>query len=248
MARGQLGRRRRTRRRACPLEPRDRPPPAGSTCLRRLPYRGGPRQHRPGPRACGHRAGAGRSPAGLELSAALCRWVLGQLELSADDPAAALGWLEPVADMLQAGGFGEPGRYPVHPRPDRGVGGDRPAGPRGRPAGLAAGRGAAAGSPLGADHRRPRRSRPAARPARPGRGGRGRRRCHSRGAAAGAAVRAGPLPAGAGHRAAQGPPAPRRRRLPRRGRSPPSAAWAPRGGRRWPRRSGPGSRPDPATP
>ena len=48
-------------------------------------------------------------------SAALCRWVLGQLELSADDPAAALGWLDPVADMLQAGGIGEPGRYPFTP-------------------------------------------------------------------------------------------------------------------------------------
>ena len=49
------------------------------------------------------------------IYAALCRWVLGQLELSADDPAAALGWLDPVADMLQAGGIGEPGRYPFTP-------------------------------------------------------------------------------------------------------------------------------------
>jgi DNA-binding CsgD family transcriptional regulator len=48
-------------------------------------------------------------------SAALCRWVLGLLELSADDPAAALGWLEPVADIMQAGGIGEPGRYPFAP-------------------------------------------------------------------------------------------------------------------------------------
>jgi DNA-binding CsgD family transcriptional regulator len=48
-------------------------------------------------------------------SAARCRWVLGLLELSADDPAAALGWLDPVADMLQAGGIGEPGRYPFTP-------------------------------------------------------------------------------------------------------------------------------------
>jgi DNA-binding CsgD family transcriptional regulator len=47
--------------------------------------------------------------------AALCRWVLGLLELSADDPAAALGWLEPVADMLQDGGIGEPGRFPFTP-------------------------------------------------------------------------------------------------------------------------------------
>ena len=47
--------------------------------------------------------------------AALCRWVLGLLELSADDPAAALGWLDPIADMLQAGGIGEPGRNPFTP-------------------------------------------------------------------------------------------------------------------------------------
>jgi hypothetical protein len=47
--------------------------------------------------------------------AAQCRWVLGQLELSVDDPAAALRWLEPIADMLQAGGIGEPGLYPFTP-------------------------------------------------------------------------------------------------------------------------------------
>ena len=47
--------------------------------------------------------------------AAQCRWVLGQLELSVDDPAAALRWLEPIADMLQDGGIGEPGVYPFTP-------------------------------------------------------------------------------------------------------------------------------------
>lgn len=41
--------------------------------------------------------------------AAQCRWVLGQAELSVDDPSAALRWLDPIADMLQAGGIGEPG-------------------------------------------------------------------------------------------------------------------------------------------
>ena len=64
-----------------------------------------------------------RAATGLEQSeaqqdgiyAALCRWVLGLVELSADDPAAALRWLEPVADMLQDGGIGEPGRYPFTP-------------------------------------------------------------------------------------------------------------------------------------
>jgi DNA-binding CsgD family transcriptional regulator len=47
--------------------------------------------------------------------AAQCRWVLGQLELSVDDPAAALRWLEPIADMLQSKGIGEPGCYPFTP-------------------------------------------------------------------------------------------------------------------------------------
>jgi DNA-binding CsgD family transcriptional regulator len=47
--------------------------------------------------------------------AAQCRWVLAQLELSADDPAAALRWLEPIAGMLQDGGIGEPGCYPFTP-------------------------------------------------------------------------------------------------------------------------------------
>ena len=46
---------------------------------------------------------------------ALCRWVLGQVELSVDDPAAALRWLDPIADMLQADGIGEPGLYPFTP-------------------------------------------------------------------------------------------------------------------------------------
>jgi DNA-binding CsgD family transcriptional regulator len=47
--------------------------------------------------------------------AALCRWVLGQVELSVDDPEAALRWLDPVSDMLQASGIGEPGCYPFTP-------------------------------------------------------------------------------------------------------------------------------------
>lgn len=47
--------------------------------------------------------------------AAQCRWVLGQLELSVDDPAAALRWLEPIADMLQRRGIREPGVYPFTP-------------------------------------------------------------------------------------------------------------------------------------
>lgn len=44
--------------------------------------------------------------------ATYCRWVLGLVELSVDDAAAALSWLEPITDMLQAGGIGEPGIYP----------------------------------------------------------------------------------------------------------------------------------------
>jgi AAA ATPase domain len=47
--------------------------------------------------------------------AAHCRTVLGLAELSAGDPAAALRWLEPVADMLQESGFSEPGRYAFTP-------------------------------------------------------------------------------------------------------------------------------------
>jgi DNA-binding CsgD family transcriptional regulator len=47
--------------------------------------------------------------------AAQCRWVLGLTELSVDNPAAALRWLGPIADMLQTGGIGEPGCYPFTP-------------------------------------------------------------------------------------------------------------------------------------
>jgi DNA-binding NarL/FixJ family response regulator len=47
--------------------------------------------------------------------AAQCRWVLGLVELSADDPAAALRWLTPIADMLRTAGIGEPGCYPYTP-------------------------------------------------------------------------------------------------------------------------------------
>ena len=64
------------------------------------------------------RAATGVEQAGAQRDvayAALCRWVLGLLELSVDDPAAALGWLEPIAEMMQADGIGEPGRYPFIP-------------------------------------------------------------------------------------------------------------------------------------
>jgi DNA-binding CsgD family transcriptional regulator len=44
-----------------------------------------------------------------------CRWVLAQAELSADDPGAALGWLDPVTDVLQTAGLGEPGFFPFTP-------------------------------------------------------------------------------------------------------------------------------------
>ena len=47
--------------------------------------------------------------------AAQCRTVLGLAELSAEDPAAALCRLEPVADMLQEGGIGDPGIYAFTP-------------------------------------------------------------------------------------------------------------------------------------
>jgi len=47
--------------------------------------------------------------------AAACRWVLGQVELSLDDPHAALRWLDPLSDMLQTTGVGDPGCYPFTP-------------------------------------------------------------------------------------------------------------------------------------
>ena len=144
-------------------------------------------------------------------------------------------------------GIGEPGAIAVHPRSDRGLGRHRPARPRRRPAGLAAGRRAAARSPLGADHRRPRRSRPAARAARPGRRCYRRRGGYPRSTRTRAAVRTRPLPARPGHRAAQSPAPPRRRRHPRRSRrhlrhpGRPAVAGAGR------RPSAPASRPDPTT-
>jgi DNA-binding CsgD family transcriptional regulator len=48
-------------------------------------------------------------------NAAHCRSLLGLAELSAEDPAAALRWLDPIADMLQDGGIGEPGAFPFTP-------------------------------------------------------------------------------------------------------------------------------------
>ncbi|HTT55272.1 MAG TPA: LuxR C-terminal-related transcriptional regulator [Streptosporangiaceae bacterium] len=63
-------------------------------------------------------AAAGLAQAGAQSDwapAAQCRSVLGLTELSVDDPAAALRWLGPVADMLQDGGIGEPGAFPFTP-------------------------------------------------------------------------------------------------------------------------------------
>lgn len=45
--------------------------------------------------------------------AAQCRCVLGQVELSVDDPAAALAWLEPVARLLRSSRVAEPGLFPL---------------------------------------------------------------------------------------------------------------------------------------
>jgi hypothetical protein len=152
------------------------------------------------------------------LYAAHCRSVLGLAELSAEDPAAALRWLEPVADMLQDGGIGEPGRFTFTPdlieawaatgQLDRAAGRlawlqdaarrlDHPW------ARITAGRAQVA---LRLAQRDPAAAVnavaaviPEAREAR-------------------APVRARPLSAGAGHRAAQSPAASRRRGHPRRGR------------------------------
>jgi DNA-binding CsgD family transcriptional regulator len=49
------------------------------------------------------------------IFAALCRWVLGQIELSVDDPHAALRWLDPVSDMFSRTGVADPGCYPFTP-------------------------------------------------------------------------------------------------------------------------------------
>ena len=107
MAGWQLGRGRGARRRSGPLVSRERPRPGRGARLRRLPRRG-----RPG--NLGHaRALAARGRQAAEAQrdwayAAQCRWVLGQAELSADDPAAALHWLEPIADMIKRAASASP--------------------------------------------------------------------------------------------------------------------------------------------
>ena len=171
--------------------------------------------------------------------AAQCRTVLGLAELSADDPAAALRWLEPVADMLQDAGHGEPGAIAFTPdlieawaatgQLDRAA--DRLAWLKDAAQRL--------GPPMGADHQRPRRSRPPAGAARPGRG----RHAPPR--------RSSPKPANAGCRsnsaAASSPWAPRSAkpasaatpRQPSTKPPPSSPPWARSGGKRWPRPSAP---------
>lgn len=42
------------------------------------------------------------------IGGAVCRSVLGQLELSVDDPAAAVAWLKPIAGLLREHAFSEP--------------------------------------------------------------------------------------------------------------------------------------------
>lgn len=110
------------------------------------------------------------------MFAAYCRWVLGLVELSIDDTVAAL-WLDPIADMLQAGGIGEPGLYSF--TPDL-VEAWAAAGHLDRAADRLAWLQDAARrlDPVGPHHRRARRGRPAARGARPGRRHIRGRRCH----------------------------------------------------------------------
>ncbi|MGP4097859.1 AAA family ATPase [Nonomuraea sp. KM90] len=43
----------------------------------------------------------------------LCRSVLGFLELSLDEPAAALGWLHPLVERLRGMGIVDPGAFPI---------------------------------------------------------------------------------------------------------------------------------------
>ena len=52
---------------------------------------------------------------GDSIYVAQCRWVLAQAELSVDDPTAALRWLDPIVDVLQSSGMGEPGFFPFTP-------------------------------------------------------------------------------------------------------------------------------------
>jgi len=52
---------------------------------------------------------------GDSIYVAQCRWVLAQAELSVDNPEAALRWLDPVTDVLQTAGMGEPGFFPITP-------------------------------------------------------------------------------------------------------------------------------------
>lgn len=44
-----------------------------------------------------------------------CRWILGLIELSVDDPEAALLWLDQVTDMMQTTAIGEPGYHRFTP-------------------------------------------------------------------------------------------------------------------------------------
>ncbi|MEV6865670.1 AAA family ATPase [Streptosporangium subroseum] len=45
------------------------------------------------------------------IHAVQCRCVLGQLELSIDDPAAAVTWLDPLVPLFKERGIGEPGAF-----------------------------------------------------------------------------------------------------------------------------------------
>ena len=163
VARGQLGRRGCATPPRCPLEPGDQLWPGRSTGLSRLARRGGPRQPRARPRAGRHRSRRRPKPSGLGVRGSV---PVGARPSSSCRPMTrrrrCAGWSR-SRTCCKTAGIGEPGAHPVHPRSDRGLGRHRPAGPRRRPAGLAAGRGAAPGPPVGADHQRPRRSRPAAR-------------------------------------------------------------------------------------
>ena len=52
---------------------------------------------------------------GDSIYVAQCRWVLAQAELSVNNPGGALRWLDPVTDVLQTAGMGEPGFFPFTP-------------------------------------------------------------------------------------------------------------------------------------
>ena len=69
---------------------------------------------------------------GDSIYVAQCRWVLAQAELSVQQSRGGAALARPGHGRPADGRHGRTWLLPIHPRPDRGVGGHRPAGPRRR--------------------------------------------------------------------------------------------------------------------